>query len=95
MASCPPEPFPKLTPKTPFGQDGKGGGRCGEPPTWNLNKGDLKTLMDLSKRLDLDGEITPVMAWGMILAHPRLGEFTGEDFVRVADELRGKVRCYG
>lgn len=97
MASCPPEPFPKLTPKTPFGQaNGKGDGKCaGGQRTWDLNKGDLTTLLDLSKRLDLDGEITPVMAWGMVLAHPRLGEMRPEDFVRMADELRGKVRCYG
>ncbi|KAK4103037.1 hypothetical protein N658DRAFT_522442 [Parathielavia hyrcaniae] len=151
MASCPPEPFSKLTPDIPFGQDnhqqqqhhhhptsitktssntsnshnhnhnnnsirqdggdnatvqrhahhphpppphphhpGDGGGG-----TWQLSKSDLATLLDLSKRLNLDGEITPVMAWGMVLAHPRLGELRAEDFVRLAEELGGKVRCYG
>ncbi|KAK4127058.1 hypothetical protein N657DRAFT_566946 [Parathielavia appendiculata] len=69
---------------------GTGGGS-----TWQLSKSDLTTLLDLSKRLNLDGEITPVMAWGMVLAHPRLGELRGEDFVRLAEELGGKVRCYG
>jgi hypothetical protein len=63
--------------------------------TWTLSKGDLATLLDLSKRLNLDGEITPVMAWGMVLAHPRLGEMRQEDFGRLAEELGGKVRCYG
>ncbi|KAH6854639.1 hypothetical protein B0I37DRAFT_35690 [Chaetomium sp. MPI-CAGE-AT-0009] len=63
--------------------------------TWTLNKGDLTTLLDLSKRLNLDGEITPVMAWGMVLAHPRLAELRPEDFARLAEELGGKVRCYG
>ncbi|AEO65485.1 uncharacterized protein THITE_2112534 [Thermothielavioides terrestris NRRL 8126] len=65
------------------------------PGTWTLNKGDLATLLDLSRRLNLDGEITPVMAWGMVLAHPRLGELRAEDFARLAEELLGKVRCYG
>ncbi|KAK4148531.1 eukaryotic translation initiation factor 3 subunit 7-domain-containing protein [Chaetomidium leptoderma] len=63
--------------------------------TWTLSKGDLTTLLDLSKRLNLDGEITPVMAWGMVLAHPRLGEMSKEDFGRLAEELGGKIRCYG
>jgi hypothetical protein len=63
--------------------------------TWTLNKGDLTTLLDLSKRLNLDGEITPVMAWGMVLAHPRLAELRPDDFARLAEELGGKVRCYG
>ena len=72
-----------------------GGGGGGGNGTWQLSKGDLATLLDLSKRLNLEGEITPVMAWGMVLAHPRLGEMRGEDFGRLAEELGGKVRCYG
>lgn len=65
------------------------------PRTWELSKADLATLLDLSKKLDLDGEITPVMAWGMMLAHPRMGELEERDFKRLAEELKGKVRCYG
>ncbi|KAK6864659.1 hypothetical protein PG995_001187 [Apiospora arundinis] len=71
-------------------EEGKSGQR-----TWELSKGDLATLLDLSQKLDLDGEITPVMAWGMILAHPRLSEIRPEEFRKLADELKGKVRCYG
>ena len=95
MASCPPEPFPQLSPNTPFGYARSKGQGDLTQRTWELNKGDLTTLLDLSKKLDLDGEITPVMAWGMVLAHPRLGELGTDDFVRLADDLRGKVRCYG
>lgn len=106
MASCPPEPFTELTPDIPFGHSnvrlpggppGHGGGGTAEPAqrTWELSKADLATLLDLSKRLNLDGEITPVMAWGMVLAHPRLSELSGEDLARMAEELGGKVRCYG
>lgn len=112
MASCPPEPFPELTPDIPFGysnvsasvnsngnsnSNNKGNGNVGlsGQRTWELSKGDLATLLDLSKRLNLDGEITPVMAWGMVLAHPRLGELRTEDFEKLTEELGSKVRCYG
>lgn len=67
----------------------------GPPRTWELSKSDLATLLDLSQKLNLDGEITPVMAWGMVLAHPRLGEMNQKDFVKLTEELGSKVRCYG
>jgi hypothetical protein len=125
MASCPPAPFSKLPPDTPFGRrhahpqshghsctttsnsNGNGGksngnGNVGGAPnsaqemaTWTLTKADLTTLLNLSKRLNLDGEITPVMAWGLVLAHPRAGELRLEDLGRLTGELSGKIRCYG
>ncbi len=88
MASCPPEPFPELTPDIPFGysniknEDTKSGQR-----TWELSKGDLATLLSLSEKLNLDGEITPVMAWGMVLAHPRLSDLSPPDFRKLTEEL--------
>lgn len=165
MASCPPEPFPELTPDIPFGQvhsaltithggsgqlsaAGKGNNSASTsttttptpmhnrnfsrhgaaatvpgglpatglptspapatpvssqtvdytnvpPRTWELSKADLATLLDLSQKLNLDGEITPVMAWGMVLAHPRLAELNDRDFEKLAEELTSKVRCFG
>lgn len=60
MASCPPEPFSNLPNKdVPFGDAHT---KPAHGPTWELSKGDLATLLDLSKRLDLDGEITPVVS---------------------------------
>lgn len=81
MATCPPEAFRGEQQQT----------------TWELSKADLSTLLELSKKLDLDGEVTPVMAWGMILEHPRLGELitTAQDLVWLAEELGRKVKCYG
>lgn len=55
----------------------------------------LATLMELSKQFDLDGEVTPVMAWGMILSHPRRAEITPADIVSIQAYLSGKVRCHG
>jgi hypothetical protein len=96
MASCPPAPFPELTPAIPFRYDtGKGGDAESGSRTWEPSKGDLATLLNLSRRLNLNGEITPVMAWGMVLAHPRLWELGTEDFAKLTKELGGKVRCYG
>ncbi|KAF2681840.1 hypothetical protein K458DRAFT_420221 [Lentithecium fluviatile CBS 122367] len=56
---------------------------------------DLMKLLDLSNRLPLDGEITPIMAWAMILQHPRLGELTKEDLEAIKEDLLAKIRCYG
>ncbi|CAK7227688.1 hypothetical protein SEUCBS140593_006660 [Sporothrix eucalyptigena] len=96
MATCPPEPFPELTPDIPFGYSNVKGAEIGSGQrTWELSKGDLNTLLALSSKLNLDGEITPVMAWGMVLAHPRLAELTIKDFERLTEELGSKVRCYG
>ncbi|KAM7192560.1 AP-1-like transcription factor [Naviculisporaceae sp. PSN 640] len=81
MATCPPEAF--------RGEQ--------QQKSWELSKADLSTLLELSKKLDLDGEVTPVMAWGMILDHPRLGDIitTTQDFVWLTEELAKKAKCYG
>jgi len=94
MASCPPEPFPENNPAIPFGHNIPHLNGTA-PKTWDLSIPDLANLLDLSKRLNLDGEITPVMAWGMILRHPRFSELRAEDFQKMTQELGGKVRCYG
>ncbi|KOS20852.1 hypothetical protein ESCO_004270 [Escovopsis weberi] len=97
MASCPSVPFDDLTPDVPFknGQGHDAAGQCPAQGTWEISKADLATLLDLSSRLDLDGEITPVMAWGMVLSHPRAAELLPADFEKLAEDLLSKVRCYG
>jgi hypothetical protein len=93
MATCPPDAYVEGV-DIPFGH-GIQNAAEGQQKTWDLSKGDLANLLDLSKRLNLDGEITPVMAWGMILGHPRFSEFGLEDFLQMTEDLRNKVRCYG
>jgi len=97
MATCPPDPWLDDHPEIPFGhnQPLTNGMNGDAPKTWDLSKPDLANLLDLSKRLNLDGEITPVMAWGIILAHPRFSELRPEDFQKICQELGGKIRCYG
>jgi hypothetical protein len=93
MASCPPDPYFDDSLSVPFGHSQVHD--AGVQKTWDLSKGDLANLLDLSKRLNLDGEITPVMAWGMILSHPRFPELRMEDFVKLGQDLGAKIRCYG
>ncbi|KAM0563868.1 hypothetical protein ACHAPJ_000074 [Fusarium lateritium] len=95
MASCPPEPFPDARPGLPFGNTHIP--LDGEPnqKTWEVPRADLATLLDLSKRIDLDGEVTPIMSWGMLMSHPRASELEVADFRKLSEELVRKVRCYG
>lgn len=103
MASCPPVPFQDMNESRPWGNShtdvkGESAPSEGAGPsqgTWELSKADLATLLDLSGQLDLDGEITPVMAWGMIMNHPQFADLSAADFRRLAEELGSKVRCYG
>jgi len=95
MASCPPEPFPENNPSIPFGHQQTPHLNGTAQKTWDLSKPDLANLLDLSKRLNLDGEITPVMAWGMVLGHARFHELRDDDFQSMSQELLAKVRCYG
>lgn len=94
MASCPPDAFLDEHPEIPFGHTSHGSAPDTQK-TWDISKPDLANLLDLSKRLNLDGEITPVMAWGMILGQERFAELTIADFQKICDDLKGKVRCYG
>jgi hypothetical protein len=94
MATCPPKPFDQLTPETPFGHNNVNNGTP-QQGTWELSKANLSVLLDLSKQLNLDGEITPVMAWSMVMGHERFGEFQRADLARLAEELSSKIRCYG
>ena len=103
MASCPPVPFQDMNESRPWGhshtdvkaEPSPSEGAAPSQGTWELSKADLATLLDLSGQLDLDGEITPVMAWGMIMNHPQFADLSAADFRRLAEELGSKVRCYG
>lgn len=95
MASCPPYPRAEAddTPSALRHNLPHSNGMA--QSTWDVSKPDLANLMDLSKRLDLDGEITPVMAWGMILGHAKVSELREEDIRTICTILGRKVRCYG
>jgi hypothetical protein len=56
---------------------------------------DLMKLLDLSNRLPLDGEITPIMAWAKIIQDECFPDLTKEEIGVIKIELLAKVRCYG
>ena len=64
----------------------------------DIPNADLMKLLQLSQSLPLDvgsGEITPIMALGIIRAHERYGELTRADFGVLMEGLGAKSRCYG
>lgn len=56
---------------------------------------DLVRLLDLSNRLPLGNEITPIMAWATLLRHPSVQELSVGDLESLREELSTKVNCYG
>ena len=84
MATCPPASHIMTKPGEPYPH---------KMP--NLKMPDLMKLLDLSSQLPLDGEITPVMAWMVVLRNSRVAEMTAQDFELVKTDLAAKVRCYG
>lgn len=58
---------------------------------------DLAKLLDLSNRLPIDrqGEITPVMAWTLLLQDPHIVSLDERDFLTLKNQLAPKVKCYG
>lgn len=84
MASCPPASHIMHSPGEPYGH---------KMP--DMKTPDLMKLLDLSAQLPLEGELTPVMAWMMLLRNSRVAEMTAQDFELVKTDLAGKVRCYG
>ncbi|ORY05677.1 hypothetical protein BCR34DRAFT_43418 [Clohesyomyces aquaticus] len=84
MATCPPESHVLNSPDEQYPH---------QMP--DIAMPDLLKLLDLSNRLPLDGEITPIMAWAMILRDERFGELAKGDLEGVKNDLLAKVRCYG
>ncbi|PNS17104.1 hypothetical protein CAC42_3839 [Sphaceloma murrayae] len=86
MASCPPFSHVMEKPGEPYPH---------QMPT-GISKPDLRRLLELSARLPVDGgELTPVMAWAMILRDERIAQLTAQEIVAVQNDLLTKVRCYG
>jgi hypothetical protein len=56
---------------------------------------DLMKLLDLSNRLPLDGEITPIMAWANMIQDEQFKTLAKEEIELIKVELLAKVRCYG
>lgn len=84
MMSCPPPDHVRNKPDETYPH---------KPP--DLPAVDLMQLYNLSQKLPLDGEITPVQALQIIRSHERYGELTTGDFEILKSDLKEKSRCYG
>ena len=62
---------------------------------WTTNMSILKELLNLSKTINLDGEITPVEAWHRIRQHPDFWRMNRQSINGLKNELSLAVQCYG
>lgn len=63
--------------------------------TYDLPHANLTTLLNLSRQLVTDGQITPIMALQSLKNHDMYPSLTREDVLRMMEDLVAKVRCYG
>ncbi|KAK5071403.1 hypothetical protein LTR70_010578 [Exophiala xenobiotica] len=63
--------------------------------TWDVPIVELQKLLNLSERLSLDGEITPIEAWQRICRHAGFSRLTRSMLESLRAELAGQVACYG
>ena len=62
----------------------------------DLPKPDLVKMLNLCSSLPgLNDEVTPIMAWALLLSHPRCVELTEKDFEAIKADLKHRVTCYG
>ncbi|KAF3120016.1 hypothetical protein TWF569_011922 [Orbilia oligospora] len=84
MASCPPESHMLDNPDIDWGSR-----------TYDLQPSELNMLLNLSPKLGVSGEVTPINAWAIIQSHPNFLQLTRHDFAAIKNELVPKVKCYG
>ena len=63
--------------------------------TYDLPHVNLTTLLNLSRQLVTEGQITPIMALQCLKNHQLYGRLTREDVKIIVETLNTKVRCYG
>ncbi|PGH14646.1 hypothetical protein AJ80_05826 [Polytolypa hystricis UAMH7299] len=85
MASCPPPTEISATPR----------GQAYPSKTYALPPANLNTLLNLSRQLVTDGQITPIMALQFLKNHDMYQQLTTSDVRHMIDDLNGKIRCYG
>jgi hypothetical protein len=85
MATCPPPSYiAKTTHEQPYPHKAP-----------DLPHANLSTLLNLSRQLVTDGQITPIMALQCLKNHELYTTLRREDVKIIIDTLNTKVRCYG
>ncbi|KAJ5566580.1 hypothetical protein N7535_008218 [Penicillium sp. DV-2018c] len=85
MATCPPPSYlAKTTPEQPYPHKAP-----------DLPHANLSTLLNLSRQLVTEGQITPIMALQCLKNHELYPTLSRDDVKIIIDTLNTKVRCYG
>ncbi|KAJ5675199.1 uncharacterized protein N7477_005133 [Penicillium maclennaniae] len=85
MATCPPPSYIKhTTPEQTYPHK-----------TYDLPLANLSTLLNLSRQLVTDGQITPIMALQCLKNHELYTTLSRDDVKIIIETLNTKVRCYG
>ncbi|KAJ5222961.1 uncharacterized protein N7469_009201 [Penicillium citrinum] len=85
MATCPPPSYiTNTTPEQPYPH------KAPDLPLANLG-----TLLNLSRQLVTDGQITPIMALQCLKNHELYPSLSRDDVKIIIETLNTKVRCYG
>ncbi|KAL4806359.1 hypothetical protein BDV18DRAFT_126417 [Aspergillus unguis] len=85
MATCPPPSYiANTTPEQAYPHK-----------TYDLPHANLTTLLNLSRQLVTEGQVTPIMALQAIKSHDMYSKLTRDDVKLIMDTLENKVRCYG
>jgi hypothetical protein len=85
MATCPPPSY--ITRTTPD--------QTYPHKTYDLPLANLSTLLNLSRQLVTDGQITPIMALQCLKNHELYTTLSRDDVKIIIETLNTKVRCYG
>lgn len=85
MATCPPPSYiANTTNEQPYPHK-----------LYNLPPANLNTLLNLSRQVVDEGQITPIMALQCLKNHELYHTLTRDDVKIIIDTLNTKVRCYG
>ena len=63
--------------------------------TYDLPPANLTTLLNLSRTLVTEGQITPIMALQCLKDHELYHTLTRDDVKIIMETLNTKIRCYG
>ncbi|EED13324.1 conserved hypothetical protein [Talaromyces stipitatus ATCC 10500] len=85
MASCPPPNHIENVPE----------GNLYPHQTYELPLPNLEKLLNLSKQLITDGQVTPIMILQSLKNHDQYRHLTKDDVKAIVDTLTAKIRCYG
>ena len=62
---------------------------------WNIPAVELEKLLTFSEQIELEGEVTPVQIWNLVLRHGNFSSMTPEKLEDLRDSLLPNVKCLG